>query len=247
MMKQCKLCKEFKPEEAFWFSEKKRYRTARCDECRHAQTKLYRDANREKIAKQVRAWQVNNPEKLTANWRRHLERNPGYTQRVAAKWRSDPSNVERHREGMKRRREELKQRVYDAYGGAHCNCCGETMRRFLTMDHIDNDGALHRRTIGGGKPSSRSLYAWLIASGFPPGFQVLCMNCNWGKARNGGVCPHQDLEGSEAIPSGSTLEVVTSASGSARHPYPCFAGVDEDDEIVRSAARVAAAEQAGKA
>jgi hypothetical protein len=27
--------------------------------------------------------------------------------------------------------------------------------------------------------------------GYPEGFQVLCMNCNWGRYRNGGVCPHE--------------------------------------------------------
>jgi hypothetical protein len=39
---------------------------------------------------------------------------------------------------------------------------------------------------------------------FPAGFQVLCLNCNHGRFRNGGICPHQRSEGSTTIPKGST-------------------------------------------
>ena len=28
---------------------------------------------------------------------------------------------------------------------------------------------------------------------FPEGFQILCFNCNAGKHRNGGRCPHEQL------------------------------------------------------
>jgi hypothetical protein len=58
------------------------------------------------------------------------------------------------------------------------------------MDHVENDGAAHRRQIGDG---SDALILWLKKNGFPAGFQVLCANCNHGKRVNGGVCPHKDL------------------------------------------------------
>jgi hypothetical protein len=35
-----------------------------------------------------------------------------------------------------------------------------------------------------------------VKHNFPPGFRLLCSNCNFGRARNHGVCPHQ--EGSQA-------------------------------------------------
>ena len=79
--------------------------------------------------------------------------------------------------------------IVEAYGGFKCACCGETEPMFLTIDHVNNDGAEHRRQIGA-KPGS-GFYQWLKSEGYPPGFQVLCMNCNFGKHRNGGVCPHQ--------------------------------------------------------
>ena len=34
------------------------------------------------------------------------------------------------------------------------------------------------------------IYIWLKNNNFPEGFQVLCFNCNCGKARNKGICPH---------------------------------------------------------
>lgn len=80
----------------------------------------------------------------------------------------------------------LKQQVYGHYG-AICVCCEETTPEFLSLDHINNDGAAHRRQIGRGR---EVIYRWIIKHNFPPSFQVLCMNCQWGKRRLG-VCPHQ--------------------------------------------------------
>ncbi len=79
----------------------------------------------------------------------------------------------------------LKDKVFAAYGGYVCTCCGEVEKNFLQIDHIENNGAEHRKEIG------TSLYKWLKKNGFPPGFQVLCANCNWGKRQCGGTCPHR--------------------------------------------------------
>jgi len=74
------------------------------------------------------------------------------------------------------------------YGGYKCACCGETEPKFLSIDHINNDGAKHKREFN--LRTGDEVYRWLVKNGFPPGFQVLCMNCNWGKRFNGNVCPH---------------------------------------------------------
>jgi hypothetical protein len=66
-----------------------------------------------------------------------------------------------------------------------CLGCPETRREFLTIDHINNDGAAHRKEIGGGSRTEE----WLYKNNFPEGFQILCHNCNWGKYRYG-TCPH---------------------------------------------------------
>lgn len=90
------------------------------------------------------------------------------------------------------KRARIKEAVFAAYGGYKCACCGETEKAFLTIDHIENDGAAHRRSITGKRHSAGfHTYIWLVKNSFPNGFQVLCMNCNHGKRMNGGICPHQ--------------------------------------------------------
>lgn len=86
----------------------------------------------------------------------------------------------------KARNHEFKLRVFNAYGGVQCACCGESNHEYLTLDHVNNDGAAHRKELNG-KP----IYHWLCRNGFPPGFQVLCMNCNRSKHDYGGVCWHK--------------------------------------------------------
>lgn len=83
----------------------------------------------------------------------------------------------------------LRDQCFAAYGGYECSCCGETERVFLSIDHVYGKGSQHRREI---KKSGQAnnLYVWLRRNKFPSGFQVLCMNCNLGRYRNGGICPH---------------------------------------------------------
>ena len=86
-------------------------------------------------------------------------------------------------------RKAVKDKVFTAYG-RQCKCCGETEPLFLDIDHMDNDGAEHRKKhrLGTGK----QFYVWLITNNFPSNFQTLCCNCNRGKFRNNGICPHKD-------------------------------------------------------
>lgn len=79
--------------------------------------------------------------------------------------------------------------VLTHYGGnpPKCACCGENHILFLTIDHINGDGAEHKRRI-----KQNSVYRWLIKNNFPEGYQVLCYNCNCGKYRthsNSQFCP----------------------------------------------------------
>lgn len=96
----------------------------------------------------------------------------------------------RNKETVKERnahnRRTMRLAALKAYGGA-CGCCGETQEEFLSIDHINNDGAKHRREIGGGGGST--IYQWLKNEGYPRGFQVLCFNCNMAKGFYG-QCPH---------------------------------------------------------
>ncbi len=84
----------------------------------------------------------------------------------------------------------LKFTVVEHYskGTMKCVCCGESLFEFLTIDHINNDGAVARKV---NNRSGSSFHHWLIENKFPKGYQILCFNCNCGKNVNGGVCPHK--------------------------------------------------------
>lgn len=88
-----------------------------------------------------------------------------------------------------RNNQECRIEVLSHYSGGKpkCKCCGERTDQFLTLDHINNDGNIQRRELGQRKP----MYRRLRRLGFPAGYQVLCWNCNCGRAKNGGICPHK--------------------------------------------------------
>ena len=75
---------------------------------------------------------------------------------------------------------ELRLRVLGYYGGGKLACaqCGFDDERALSIDHINNNGAEHRREIG-----RVSIYRWLKARNYPDGYQTLCMNCQFIKRR----------------------------------------------------------------
>lgn len=86
-------------------------------------------------------------------------------------------------------RQRRKARVIRHYGG-RCTCCGVEQLSVLTIDHPQNNGREERQRLGR-QGMGHNFYRWLIKQGFPPGYAVLCFNCNCGRARNGGVCPHK--------------------------------------------------------
>jgi len=87
----------------------------------------------------------------------------------------------------------LRDLVFAHYGGYLCACCAEDEKSVLTIDHIANNGKEERDRLKDRRFSGSKFYAWLRRNNFPPGYQVLCWNCNVGKYRNGGVCPHSKL------------------------------------------------------
>jgi len=124
------------------------------------------------------------------------------TKKAYAYHKRDPKAIARARENYRK----VKDEVFLAYGGYKCACCGEEEQSFLCIDHINGGGEKHRTEIGVGV-RGRNMYTWLKKNGFPPGFQVLCHNCNMGKYLNGGICPHQTAKraGSDACGEGSFM------------------------------------------
>jgi len=92
------------------------------------------------------------------------------------------------RAGQRAFHQRLKEQALNAYGGCRCVCCGVTDMVFLCLDHINNNGAEHRRRLGN---RGSGIYSTLKRQGYPPGFQVLCHNCNF--AKQFGPCPCKKL------------------------------------------------------
>jgi len=139
--------------------------------------------------------------------KKRYRKNPELYRGYVRKYRNkDP---ERYRALDRASHRRKKEKVLKAYGGQICACCGEHHFSMLTIDHVNNDGAEHRKKISGGAKNVGSrLYQWLITNKFPPGFQVLCFNCNSSKHINKGICEHKIEEGSTTIPKGSTPKRV---------------------------------------
>lgn len=105
------------------------------------------------------------------------------------------ANPALHRATDRRAHFKLKMDAFNAYGGPKCTCCNESEIKFLTIDHINNNGASHRKEITAGKNknhkgSGYKLYQWLRKNDYPPGFRVLCFNCNSVRGAYG-FCPHE--------------------------------------------------------
>jgi hypothetical protein len=115
--------------------------------------------------------------------------------RKATEW--GQAHRDKRREYVRRSKQKLRQEVLSHYakGEIQCACCGEKHQEFLTIDHMNNEGAKHRRSDS---EVRNSFYCWLKKKGFPEGYQILCFNCNWAKA-HWEICPHQ-IEQKKALP-----------------------------------------------
>jgi hypothetical protein len=68
-----------------------------------------------------------------------------------------------------------------------CQCCGITEIRFLTIDHVQNDG--HKDS----HLTPIQVYRKAFEESFDKDkWNCLCWNCNCARSQNGGICPHKD-------------------------------------------------------
>ena len=72
--------------------------------------------------------------------------------------------------------------------GNSCSCCGEKEPKFLTIDHVNNDGNADRT-----KRSDATILRSILQEDRKD-IQILCWNCNLGKNLNEGICPHKSAE-----------------------------------------------------
>jgi hypothetical protein len=152
-------------------------------------------ARKKKHAKYMKGYRLRNLDKFKKmeKDRARQRRNDGYRDDPKkVKSRNDLRDKDGLRKGNRERREEILKELVEAYGGK-CQCCGEDTLLFMTIDHIFNDGANHRRKLGIPGKSGIHIYRELKRLGYPKDrYRLLCFNCNCGRARNGGTCPHKE-------------------------------------------------------
>ena len=150
--------------------------------------KKYNKNNKNTIKKRSKQYYINNKESIKKKNREYSKKNfKIYYHNNKEKMRiKNREKYKKHGMPYYHRRRIL---IYDEYGN-ECSCCGERNQLFLTLDHVNNDGKKHKDKTGR-RLSGNRLYDWIIINNFPDIIQLLCYNCNMGKARNKGICPHQ--------------------------------------------------------
>lgn len=118
-----------------------------------------------------------------ASWRMYYKKNAARMINKSSQWHIANREIFNARERVRRKR--LREELIAAYGSV-CSCCGLTEPRFLTLEHKNRDGMVHRKSVGGNYP----IYVDLKRLGYPKeNFTLLCWNCNC-STRYGEPCPH---------------------------------------------------------
>jgi hypothetical protein len=158
-IKHCHKCGEDKPFNDFFRDKsKKDGLCAMCKKCSYTYKKEYKIKNKDKIKKQAKTYRDKHPHRGVGQYRKYKEKRLIY--------------------GFNRRAK-VKNEVLTYYGNERCACvrCGFTDLRALTIDHINGNGADHRkenRYVRG-----NHVYEW---------YQTLCMNCQMIKRSENHEC-----------------------------------------------------------
>lgn len=132
----------------------------------------YKDLKKRKEyqKKYLEKWEIKNKDK-----RRE------YTKKHDKKRKVFPKRIKQLAEVRFRRHHRNKVKVLELYG-KKCNYCGEDRYEFLSIDHINNDGARHKETAEYKRLNCGGMWGVLSHTEYRPDlYQVLCHNCNIAK------------------------------------------------------------------
>ena len=164
-MKKCDMCKEFNGVECYGKNRRNKDGLhTTCKECKKRLDKDYVEKNKDKIKKRRQEYYKKNREKIIDKVNEYI-----------------PKNRDKRRRHGVTARKKYKTKAFQAYcdGFIKCAYCLECEFDLLTIDHIHGQGNEHRKfnNIQAGCDT----YRWLKRNGYPPGFQVLCYNCQFRK------------------------------------------------------------------
>lgn len=143
---------------------------------KNAYMRAYAKNNRDKFNRYARNYRKNYPDVGRESNKLWQKRHPEKANAKSRRWYNKNKNL-------------LFTQILNHYG-SKCACCGENTTEFLVVDHVNNNGAEHRRSLVGHK--TLKTYKDIIDLGFPSDYQILCNNCNIAKNQYK-ICPHKRL------------------------------------------------------
>lgn len=164
-MKKCDICKDFKDLDSFCKnSRNKSGLHTTCKVCKKRLDQEYQQKNFQKIKEKKHAYYLKNKKRIVAKTTAFILKNPDKRSQYGAAARLN-----------------YKIQAFQAYSDGVIKCvnCEKSDLELLTLDHISGGGNKHRQAnkIGAGGDT----YRFLKKNAYPPGFQVLCWNCQFKK------------------------------------------------------------------
>ena len=162
----------------------KKYRQDNLEK-RSLYSKQYSESHKEQLKEYQKKYRRDNAkilsERIKKYDRAHKEERAAY-QKI---YRKDANNHIKHILCHREYTARLKIEVFKHYSPTlTCQHCGFSDVRALSLDHINGGGLKHKIEVN--VAGGHSLYSWAKTHGYPPIFQVLCMNCQFIKRQVNG-------------------------------------------------------------
>jgi len=138
---------------------------------RQAYQSAYYQANRECIGIRAKKWREEHKEQRRAYLQQYYKDNK---ERAQVYDRTHLQKLAR-RETLHRLKLNILSYYSNPSGLPICNNCGEQDIDVLCVDHVNGGGHQEHLRL---KRNGSSFYGWLVKSGYPNGYQILCYNCN---------------------------------------------------------------------
>jgi hypothetical protein len=144
--------------------------------------------NKDRVLEYQRQYRKTHQDKIKGRARKYVADNRSKILEQHAKYRA--THRELYRTKTAKYRRDLWEEGFKFFGP--CECCGESRREFLALDHRNGFGNEHRRQIH--SRDNRAILAALRRMGWPEraheDYRFLCHNCNSAFGWYG-ICPHQ--------------------------------------------------------
>ena len=187
VMKKCRTCRRELPEDQF--PNSKHHADSKNSQCKRCWNLYQKEWQKRHLGRALIASKKSRDKERAAGEETYLEKR---RLRQAERRRTHAgedstihmrkywADAEKHRLAARKKRAKIKREVLTHYSKgniAACVVCGEGRIDCLSIDHIDNSGYMHRKTLG----VSGYFLPLLRSQEFPAGYQTMCMNCQWVK------------------------------------------------------------------